>query len=99
MKADILSSFIKFELSPEEEKLAFKYTDEQVAGIQNYIADAAEELVEHLVTSDRNSLEEQVKLGYTKGQIDILKTLLARSEAIAAEEAYRLAQEEQNPPQ
>ena len=97
MKADILSSFIKFELSPEEEKIAFKYSDEQIAGIQNYIADAAEDLVENLITKDRNTLEEQVKLAYTKGQIDILKVLLARSEAIAAQEEYELAQQEQNP--
>lgn len=96
MKASINSSFISFELTTEEEIEAFKYSDAQIAGIQNYIAAAAEELVQALVTNDRNSLEEQVRLAYTKGQIDILKTLLARSDAIADELAYKQAQEELN---
>lgn len=96
MKARIESSFISFELTTDEEREAFKYNDNQVAGIQNYIAAAAEELVQALITNDRNSLEEQVRLAYTKGQIDILKTLLARSDAIAEEIAFVEAQAELN---
>jgi hypothetical protein len=85
MIADIKSSFIAFQLTPEEERQAFKFNDLQVAAIQNLIASNAEDLVNVLLTNDRNSLEEQVKLAHTKGQIEILKYLLARSEVLAEE--------------
>lgn len=92
MIADIKSSFIAFQLTPEEERQAFKFNDLQVAAIQNLIASNAEDLVNVLLTNDRNSLEEQVKLAHTKGQIEILKYLLARSEVLAEEaEAEELA--------
>lgn len=95
MIADIKSSFIAFQLTPEEEREAYKYNDAQIAGIQNLISAAAEDLVQTLITNDRNTLEEQVKLAYTKGQIDILKNILGRADVIAediarAEELERL---------
>ncbi|HXQ39332.1 MAG TPA: hypothetical protein VN843_35355 [Anaerolineales bacterium] len=98
MIANIKSSFIAFELNTDEEREAYRYNDLQIAGIQNLIAAGAEELVQALITNDRNSLEEQVKLAYTKGQIDILKNLLGRAD-VAAEEAERKAELErlQNP--
>lgn len=86
MIANIRSSYIAFELNEEEEREAYKFNDCQIAGIQNYIAAAAEELLQALLTNDINSLEEQVRLAYTKGQIDILKTLLGRADAIAEDE-------------
>jgi hypothetical protein len=87
MIASLNSSFISFELTPEEEREGYKFNDNQIAVIQNLIAACAEDLVKVLITSDRNSLEEQVKLAYTKGQIDGYKCLLARSESMAEEAA------------
>jgi hypothetical protein len=83
MKAAKLSSFHCFELTTEEEIQAYTYNDCQVAGIQNLIAAAAEEIVSVALEADQLSLEAQKKLAYTKGQIDILKTLLARADVIA----------------
>lgn len=83
MIANLKSSFISFELTPEEEREGCRFNDNQVAVIQNLIASNAEDLVNLLITSDRSSLEEQVKLAHTKGQIEILKFLLARSEVLA----------------
>lgn len=99
MKANIKSSFVAFELTADEEREAYKYNDYQIAGIQNLIADAAEELVQTLVINDRNSLEEQVRLAYTKGQIDILKSLLGRADVIAEELAAKEEAQFQNPQQ
>lgn len=97
MKAAAMSSFISFELSPQEEIEAYKYNDCQIAGIQNLIAAAAEEIVSISINSDQLSLEEQKKLAYTKGQIAILKTLLSRADVI--KEAIEAAQQEGNNPQ
>lgn len=83
MIASIMSSFVSFELSPEEENAAYSYNDCQVAGIQNMIAAAAEDIVRISLEVDELSLEEQKKLAYTRGQIAILKTLLARSDVLA----------------
>lgn len=99
MIADIKSSFIAFSMTPEEEREGFRFNDLQVAAIQNIIASCAEDLVNTLITNDRNSLEEQVKLAHTKGQIEILKYLLARSEVLAeeaeaAEQAKRDSQQQ-----
>lgn len=91
MKASILSSFVAFDLTPEEEKAAFTYNDCQIAGIQNLIAAAAEDIVRISLEVDELSLEEQKKLAYTRGQIGILKTLLARADVLAEE--HKEAQE------
>ena len=96
MIADIKSSFISFDLTPEEEREGYKFNDCQVAVIQNLLAACAEDLVKVLLTNDRNSLEEQVKLAYTKGQIDGYKCLLARSESMAEELAAAEEQARQN---
>lgn len=91
MKACVMSSFVAFELTPEEENAAYSYNDCQVAGIQNMIAAAAEDIVRISLSVDELSLEEQKKLAYTRGQIAILKTLLARSDVLA--EQFKEAQE------
>lgn len=77
-----LSSFIAYELTPEEEIQAFTYSDMQTAGIQNLISAAAEEIVSVALTEDQLSLESQKKLAYTKGQIEILKLILARADIL-----------------
>lgn len=97
MIADVKSSFIAFTLTTEEEREAYLYNDFQIAGIQNMIAAAAEELVQMLITNDRNSLEEQVRLAYTKGQIDQLKCLLARSDVLREEAEAKAEADRFNP--
>jgi lipopolysaccharide export system protein LptA len=92
MKPSKMSSFIAFDLLPEEELQAFTYNDLQVAGIQNLISAAAEEIVSVALEADQLSLDAQKKLAYTKGQIDILKTLLARADVVAE----TLAQEQED---
>ena len=82
MIASIQSSFIAFVLTSEEEVQAYEYTDLQIAGIQNLISAAAEEILRETLTEDQLSLEAQKKLAYTKGQIDILKCLLARADVV-----------------
>lgn len=82
MKASIMSSFIAFDLTPEEELQAFTYNDCQLAGIQNQLASCAEDLIRVVLETDELSLEGAKKMAYTKGQIDILKYLLARGDAI-----------------
>jgi len=82
MQADILSSFIAFKLTPEEEVQAYNYNDLQLAGIQNLVAAAAEEILQVTLEVNQLDLDAQKKLAYTKGQLDILKTLLARSDVI-----------------
>lgn len=83
MKASILSSFISFELTPEEEIAAFSFNDCQVAGIQNQVAAKAEELVQMHLEIDQQSLDGQKKLAYTKGYIEAMKYLLAMSDVLA----------------
>ena len=82
MRVDIKSSFVAFELTMAEEVEAYTYNDSQIAGIQNLIASAAEDIIRISLTSDELSLEAQKKLSYTRGQIDVLKLLLARADVI-----------------
>jgi hypothetical protein len=91
MKVAMLSSFISFELDPGEELLAYEYTDLQVAGLQNELATSAEQLITAVMETDELSLEGAKKLAYTKGQIDILKYLLARADAIREQRAEEQA--------
>lgn len=80
MKANILSSFVSFELTGEEEAAAYEYNDCQIAGIQNLIAGYAEELIKVVLETDEFSLDGAKKLAYTKGSIDALKYLLSAAD-------------------
>lgn len=91
MRVAELSSFISFELTNEEELLAYEYTELQMAGLQNELASSAEKLITVIMETDDLSLDGAKKLAYTKGQIDILKYLLARGECLKQD---RLAEEE-----
>lgn len=82
MIASIMSSFISFDLNKEEELLAYSFNDCQIAGIQNLLSSAAEEIIKVVMETDELSLEGAKKLAYTKGQIDILKYLLAMADSI-----------------
>lgn len=93
MRADLQSSFLAFELSTEEELLAYSYTDVQVAGIQNLIAAAAEDILRITLDTDQLSLEAQKKLAYTKGQMDILKCILARADVLREQKALEAENE------
>lgn len=83
MKATIMSSFIAFELSPEEEIAAYTFNDCQIAGIQNMISSYAEDILRVSVDLDELSVAAQKQLAYTKGQIAALKYLLDRADVIA----------------
>lgn len=83
MKASILSSFISFELTQEEETAAYTFNDCQIAGIQNMIAAYAEDILRVSVDMDELSVEAQKKLAYTKGNIASLKFLLDRADVLA----------------
>ena len=96
MKASILSSFLAFELTPEEELQAFDYNDLQVAGIQNMIAASAEDILKTTLEVDQLSLDAQKKLAYTRGQMDILKYLLARADALVEERKQAQFNEQAN---
>lgn len=72
-----LSSFICYELDPTEEAHAYTYTHLQIAGIQNQIAAAAEEMLRTPLDLDETSIEAIKKRSYLKGQIVALKHLLA----------------------
>lgn len=96
MKASILSSFLAFELTPEEELQAFDYNDLQVAGIQNMIAASAEDILKTTLEVDQLSLDAQKKLSYTRGQMDILKYLLARADALVEERKQAQFNEQAN---
>ena len=91
MKADILSSFISFELSPEEELAAFTFNDCQIAGIQNYLASQAEDLLKVTLEVDELSLDDIKKRAYTKGCINTAKYFLSMADTIKCqrEEAER----------
>lgn len=85
MKANILSSFVSFELTPEEELAAFAYNDCQIAGIQNYLASHAEDLLKVTLEVDELSLDDIKKRAYTKGCIDTAKHFLAMADTIKFE--------------
>lgn len=96
MRVAELSSFISFELTQEEELLAFTYNECQMAGIQNELASCAEELVKVVMETDELSLDGAKKLAYTKGKIDILKYLLAMGDTIREQRLAEQAAQDQN---
>jgi len=96
MKASLMSSFIAFELNEEEELAAFAYNDCQIAGIQNELSSCAEELLKVIMETDEVSLDGAKKMAYTKGQIDILKYLLARGDSIKEQRAAEQASRDQS---
>ena len=90
-----LSSFISFDLNAEEELLAYEFSDVQIAGIQNLLAAAAEDLIKVALEAADLSLEGAKKLAYTKGQVDSLRHLLVMADVIKERrEAERQAAEQ-----
>lgn len=94
MKLLATSSFVAFELTPEEEIEAFTFNELNKAAIQNLISDAAEELLQIRLDGKLDSPEEREKAAFTSGQIEILKFLLANSTALKEELAAARAQEQ-----
>jgi hypothetical protein len=90
MRAAILSSFIAFELTQEEEIAAYDFNDCQIAGIQNEIAGYAEDILRVTVDLDELSVEAQKKLAYTKGCMASLKYLLTKADTIKEQKQAEL---------
>lgn len=82
MKLATLSSFVSYELIDSEELLAYEYNELQLAGLQNELATCAEQLITVAMEAADLSLEGAKKLAYTKGQIDLLKYLISRSDVL-----------------
>lgn len=99
MKLAALSSFVSYDLIDSEELLAFEYNDLQIAGLQNELASCAEQLITVVMETDDLSLDGAKKLAYTKGQIDILKYLLSRGEAIKLQRQEEQDAQDNNFPQ
>lgn len=77
MKASDLSSFIAYDLTAIEEKSAYTYNEAQLAGIQNVLSGAAEELVKAPLDEDDTSIPGIKRRAYLQGQIAALKYLLS----------------------
>jgi hypothetical protein len=77
MKASTLSSFVAYDLTPVEEKSAYTYNEAQLAGIQNVLAGAAEELVKAPLDEDDTSVPGIKRRAYLQGQISAMKYLLS----------------------
>lgn len=76
MTPSIGSSFLAFELEPHEQKQAYTFSALQAIGIQNLIADAAEEALAIQLNSDDLTIEMLKRRSYLQGQIAILRHLL-----------------------
>lgn len=70
------SSFLGYEMSEEEIKQAYSYSELQRAGIQNLIADAAEELLTAPLSENDTDIVAIKRRALLQGQIGILKYLL-----------------------
>lgn len=99
MKLSEMSSFVSFDLNPEEELAAYTFTEVQRAGLQNTLSAAAEELLLIRLDERLGSEEERIKAAYTRGQIDTCKFLLERSLVLEEELAAARAQQAQQAPQ
>lgn len=83
MKPSLKSSFIAYELEEKEQLAAYNFTSLQLAGIQNLLAAAAEEIINPPLDMDDESLPAIKKRAYLQGQVAILKHLLEMHEAFS----------------
>ena len=81
MKVASNSIFTKYELTEDEVLNAHIYTDLQVAGIQNLLADAAEDLVNIPLDVDDSSVDGKNKRAFTQGMVQAYKYLLETHQA------------------
>lgn len=77
MKISALSSFVAYDLTAIEERSAYTYNEAQLAGIQNVLAGAAEELLKVPLEEDDTSVPGIKRRAYLQGQISALKYLLS----------------------
>lgn len=76
MNISKFSSFTAYELTPQEERAAFTYNDAQLAGIQNTLSAAAEELIKIPLGEDDMTIQAIKRRSYLQGQIEVLRYLL-----------------------
>lgn len=77
-----LSSFISYELTQAEHNAAYTYNEAQLAGIQNQLAAAAEDLLKAQLSEDDTSVEAIKKRAYTQGMLYAYKYLLSLHDAV-----------------
>lgn len=76
MNPSLSSSFLSFDLEPNELKAAYTYSALQAVGIKNLIAAAAEEVMKIQLGSDDLTTEMLKRRSYLQGQVHILQYLL-----------------------
>lgn len=77
MTPSTTSSFLTYSLEALELQSAYTYSDLQMAGIQNQIAAAAEEILKIPLDVDDSAVQHAKRRAYLQGQIDALKHLLS----------------------
>lgn len=82
MKVSTLSSFTAYDLTPIEERSAYTYNDAQLAGIQNVLSSAAEELVKIPLSEDDSTIPAIKRRSYLQGQVEALKYLLSLHDSL-----------------
>lgn len=75
------SAFVTYNFEPLELSAAYTYSDLQLAGIQNQIASAAEEVLKIPLDVDDSEVVHAKRRAYMQGQIDALKHLLSMHRA------------------
>lgn len=78
------SAFISYELEPLELQSAYTFSAVQLAGIQNLIAQAAEEVLQIPLDVIDTSIPDIKKRAYLQGQIYILRHLLSLNATFSA---------------
>ena len=76
MQLSKLSTFVSYDLEPNEQRAAYTFNSAQLAGIQNLIAAAAEELMVARLGEDDLSVDSIKRSAYLQGQIALGKHLL-----------------------
>lgn len=94
MIPDINSSFMRFEMTPQEELVAKILTHEQKAYLKNLLADNAEEQIrESYPGPEQHALWQQAQ-AKRAGIMEVLRYLIDSS--LAAEEEMKLVSEQNN---
>lgn len=89
-----LSSFISYDLTDLEYRAAHTYNEAQLAGLQNQLAAAAEEMLKAPLDGDDTSIESIKKRAYLRGQVDSLKYLLSLHDSINSPEKTKEGNEQ-----
>lgn len=81
-----VNSFARVDLTPEEERQAYSFTQLQLAGIQNLISEAAEDLLRQPLDEDDITIPSIKRRAFLRGQIAVLRHLQALHDNLNSEE-------------